>query len=237
MGNKLTITKKINIIIMKKFTLLDGAALVVWLLPAVYLLFIYDALPQTVPIHYGLNGTVDRYGNKNEFLTFQLIMLGVPVLVYLLLKFLPVIDPKKQVKYGEDTFNKLAFGLVIFLSALNIAIIFSTVNHGFKIDKLIFPLVGLLFVFIGNIMNSIKPNYFAGIRTPWTLENEDNWRATHRLASKIWFTGGIVLTILMLFLSSETGEIVFMCILAVMVLIPVIYSYIYFKNHQLNQNS
>src|ERR1017187_114027 len=98
---------------MKKFTLLDGAALVVWLLPAVYLFFIYSSLPQTVPMHYGLNGKVNRYGDKSELLTLQWIMLSVTVLVYLLLKFLPVIDPKKQIKYGESTFQKLAFGLVV----------------------------------------------------------------------------------------------------------------------------
>jgi uncharacterized membrane protein len=222
---------------MKKFSLLDGAALVVWLLPAVYLLIIYSSLPQTVPIHYGANGTIDRYGDKSEFLMFQWIMLGVPALVYLLLKFLPVIDPKKQIKYGEATFQKLAFGLVVFLSALNIVIIFSTAHNGFKIEKIMFPLIGLLFAFIGNMMNSIKPNYFAGIRTPWTLENEDNWRATHRLASKIWFTGGIILTIAMLFLPAYPGTIIFACSVGLMALVPVIYSYLYFRKHQLNQNS
>ena len=221
---------------MKKFTLLDGAALVVWLLPAVYLFFIYSSLPQTVPMHYGLNGKVNRYGDKSELLTLQWIMLGVPVLVYLLLKFLPVIDPKKQIKYGESTFQKLAFGLVVFLTALNIVILFSTAHNGFKIDKLIFPLIGLMFVFLGNIMNSIKPNYFAGIRTPWTLENEDNWRATHRLASRIWFTGGIILTILMLFLSPEAGTIVFTTCVLIMAFVPIIYSYVYFIKHQFKQN-
>ena len=185
---------------MKKFTIFDAAAFVVWLLPAAYLFFIYSSLPQIVPVHYGLNGAVNRYGSKGEFLTTAMVLLAAPALVYLLLKFLPNIDPKKKVKYGEATFQKLAFGMVVFLSALNIAITYATVNRGFEIDKLILPLVGLLFVFIGNIMNSIKPNYFAGFRTPWALENEDNWRATHRLVSKMWFAGGILVTIFALIL-------------------------------------
>jgi uncharacterized membrane protein len=222
---------------MKKFTLLDGAALVVWLLPAVYLYFIYPTLSQTVPVHYGLNGTIDRYGTKNEFLAGPLILIGVSVLVYLLLRFLSAIDPKKQIKYGQETFQKLALGVVIFLAALNVAIIFATVHRGFQLHKLMFPIIGLLFVFLGNIMNSIKPNYFAGIRTPWTLESEDNWRATHRLASKIWFAGGIILTIAMLFLPAKAGTIFFISCVAIMVLIPVIYSFVYFKKRQLNQNS
>ena len=219
---------------MKKFTFMDGAAMAVWLLPAAYLIYLYPTLPQTVPLHYGASGVADRYGSKSEFAAYQSILLSVPALVYLLLKFLPLIDPKKQVKYGEATFQKLALGIVLFISALNIAIIYATAHRGFKIDQLIFPLIGLLFAFMGNMMNSIKPNYFAGVRTPWTLESEDNWRATHRLAGKIWFAGGIALTILMLFLPSGIGEFVFLAIVGVLVLVPVIYSYIYFKKHQLN---
>jgi len=222
---------------MKKFTLLDGTAFVVWLLPAVYLFFIYAALPQTVPIHYDLQGNVNGYGSKSEFLTIEFIMMGAPAFAYLLLKFLPLIDPKKNVKYGESTFQKLAFGLVLFLSALNIVILFSAVHQGFKIDKLIYALVGMLFVFIGNIMNSIKPNYFAGFKTPWALENEDNWRATHRFASKVWFFGGIAITITTLLLPEEAGGIVFICIMSLLVLIPFIFSYTYFRKHHFNQNS
>ena len=219
---------------MKKFTIFDAAAFVVWLLPAAYLFFIYSSLPQIVPVHYGLNGAVNRYGSKGEFLTTAMVLLAAPALVYLLLKFLPNIDPKKKVKYGEATFQKLAFGMVVFLSALNIAITYATVNRGFEIDKLILPLLGLLFVFIGNIMNSIKPNYFAGFRTPWALENEDNWRATHRLVSKMWFAGGILVTIFALILPSGPATIVMLSLVAVMTIIPFIYSYVYFKKHSLN---
>jgi len=219
---------------MKKFSLLDGGALAIWLLPAIYLFSIYGGLPQIVPVHYGLNGAVDRYGSKSEFLTTSVILMGASAFVYLLLKFLPAIDPKKKVKYGEGTFQKLAFGIIIFLAALNMCIMYATAHRGFDVVTLIFPLAGLLFVFIGNMMNSIKPNYFAGVRTPWTLESEDNWRATHRLASRLWVTGGLVITVITFILPAKPGTVVFMCGVAVLALIPVIYSYIYFKKRRLN---
>jgi uncharacterized membrane protein len=221
---------------MKKFTYMDLAALVVWVLPAAYLASVYNALRAIVPVHYGISGQVDRYGNKSEMILLMCILLFTSLLVYLLLKFLPAIDPKKQVKVGEENFRKIGFAVVLFLSALNIAIIYATVHHGFAIDKLILPLAGLFFAFMGNMMNSIKPNYFAGIRTPWTLENEDNWRTTHRLAGKLWFVGGIAVTIATLLLPATSATIVFMCGLAVLTLVPVVYSYIYFRNHQINQN-
>ena len=223
---------------MKKINSLDIAAIVIWLLPVVYVAYIYSSLPASVPIHFDAEGKPNQYGTKGEFMGTQAILLGSAVFVYLLLKFLPAIDPKKYVKYGEATFQKLALGMVLFLAALDIGIAFSTLNSSFNIQKLILPVTGLLFAFLGNIMHSIKPNYFAGVRTPWTLEDDDTWRATHRLAGKLWFIGGIILTILVLMLPPKAGTIIFMSIIAAMVLIPVVYSYVYYKKHHpLNQNS
>ncbi|MBS1528702.1 MAG: SdpI family protein [Bacteroidetes bacterium] len=216
---------------MKKFNTLDAAAIVIWLLPAAYLFYIYPGLPDTLPVHFGFKGTPDRYGSKDEFLAGPLILMGMSVLVYLLMKFLPAIDPKKYVKYGEPVFQKIGVGIVVLMAALNIAIMISATTGVFKTDKLVFPVMGLFFAFMGNLMHSIKPNYFAGLRTPWTLEDNDTWRATHRLAGKLWFAGGILLTILALLLPPKAGTIAFMSILFVMVMIPVIYSYIYYKNH------
>ena len=164
-------------------------------------------------------------------------MLFVGALVYLLLKFLPAIDPKKKVKYGEETFRKIAFGILLFVSALNIAILYVTGHRNLPIDKIMLPIAGLLFTFMGNMMNNIKPNYFAGVRTPWTLESEDTWRATHRLAGKLWFTGGLVITAATLMLPSLPATIVFGAGVLALTLIPVIYSYVYFKNHQPQNNS
>jgi uncharacterized membrane protein len=215
---------------MKKFNTLDAAAVIIWLLPAAYLLYIYSSLPATVPVHFGINGTPDRYGSRNEFLAGPLILMGMSLLVYLLMKFLPAIDPKKYVKYGEPVFQKIGVGIVVLMAAINIAIMVSATTGVFKADKLVLPVVGLFFAFMGNLMHSIKPNYFAGLRTPWTLEDNDTWRATHRLAGKLWFVGGIVLTILTLLLPAKAGFVTFMSVIFVMVIIPVIYSYIYYKN-------
>jgi uncharacterized membrane protein len=218
---------------MKKFNILDAAALVILLLPAAYLAYIYPTLPASVPVHFGLNGNPDRYGTKGEFSGVVYILMGVSAFAYLLLKFIPAIDPKKTAKIGEPVFQKIALAMVLFLAALSISIIYSTIQHSFKIDKLVLPLAGLLFAFIGNLMHNIKPNYFAGVRTPWTLEDPDTWRATHRLAGKLWFGGGIFATIAVLVLPVEAGLIVFISMITLLALIPVVYSYTYYKKHQL----
>jgi uncharacterized membrane protein len=78
-------------------------------------------------------------------------------------------------------------------------------------------------------MYNIKPNYFIGIRLPWTLENDDNWKHTHRLAGISWFIGGIISAILSLLISPKTMFPVFIGITMLLVLIPGVYSFMLFK--------
>jgi uncharacterized membrane protein len=75
----------------------------------------------------------------------------------------------------------------------------------------------------------VKPNYFVGIRVPWTLDNEDNWRKTHQLASKIWFVGGLFMAATALFLPAALSFYVFLAMIVVMGFIPMIFSYLEFK--------
>ena len=217
---------------MRKFELVDLGALVLGLLALGYFMWAYQTLPETVPVHYGINGLPNQWGPKNELFIIESILAGSSFIAYLLMKFLPSIDPKRQGKSDNRTFMKLGFGIVIFMAALNVAITYSTINQVFSISLLIMPLVGLFFVFLGNVMYSIRPNYFAGIRTPWTLEDEANWTATHHVTSTVWVMGGIVITLFRLFWNSPLDTYVFLICIGIMSFTPMIYSYVYFKKHQ-----
>jgi len=217
---------------MKKFNRLDAAAFIIWLLPAAYLFHIYPTLPASLPIHFGIDGKPDGYGDKNDLLKTIAILMITDIAIYFLLRFLPAIDPKKTASLGEGLFQKLALTVVFFLSGLGVIILVASTHQGIQINNILLPALGIMFAFIGNLMHNIKPNYFAGIRTPWTLEDPENWRETHRLASKLWFVGGIVLTVLTLILPAVASFVVFMISVAILALVPVIYSFIYFKKHQ-----
>ncbi len=218
---------------MIKKNLSSFAALIIWLLPVLYLLKIYNAIPQTVPVHFGLDGTADRYGSKQELIWMFIILSTVTIGIYFLITNLPRIDPKKTAGYSAATFKKLSLTLVVFLSALQLFIINAAVSGSFSMSKFMLPLLGLLFAFLGNLMHSVKPNYFFGIRTPWALEDENTWRATHQLAGKLWLAGGIGITIATLLFSYKTGFIILMSIVTVITLIPVIFSYQYYKKHKI----
>lgn len=201
--------------------------------PAIFLALIWNRLPDTVPLHYNLEGEVDRYGNKNELIFTTGLLIGVSILMYLLLSNIFRIDPKKYAPENKMRLHRMAFAVSVFLTALNCIILYSTWHHEIKWTfRLVLAGVGLLFTILGNYMHNIKPNYFAGIRLPWTLENEDNWRKTHLLAGKLFFAGGLI-TILISFVVPVTWIFpVFTTITIVVCLIPCIYSYNLYKKHK-----
>jgi uncharacterized membrane protein len=211
------------------------AAFVIWVLPILYFIQTYTALPETVALHFDINGNPNRYGNKSELIWAQIILSITTIGIYFLLRYLPTIDPKKNVSYSADTLKKLSIILVVFLSALQLVVINSAVTGSFKLTKFFLPIVGLFFALLGNLMHNMKPNYFFGIRTPWTLEDENNWRATHQLAGKLWFVGGIIITIIALLIPKEYSFKIFIACVIIMALVPSVYSFLYFKKHK-NKN-
>ena len=204
-------------------------AILICLLPLAYLGVIWNSLPQLVPLHFNYEMKPDRMGDKSEIWRVTGIMAGVSILIYFLITNIHRFDPKRKNRPESGTFKKLALGLVVFFAALNMIII-SSIKGSIVMQNLLFPLLGLLLAFLGNYMNNIKPNYFAGFRLPWTLSDDENWRKTHHLAGKIWFGGGLFLAVVSLLLPFKFTFPLFIAIVAVMSLIPAIYSYRLFKN-------
>ncbi len=218
---------------MKKTSPVSSLILVlILLLPILFTLYIYPTLPETIPTHFKLSGEADGFGQKKSIWFLSIFLTVVAAGVYLLISYLPKIDPKKTAGQSPELLHKIAVAQLVFVSAINMLLIYATKAGSLGLHGLLLPLMGLFFTVLGNYMYSIKPNYFVGFRTPWTLENEDNWRKTHQLVGKIWVPGGILITISTLLLPSKIGFIVFLSFITLMVLVPVIYSYRYFKTHQ-----
>jgi uncharacterized membrane protein len=203
-------------------------AMLIALLPAGYLAMVYNQLPAIVPTHFGADMEPDRMGEKAELWLVTGILSLVSIGMYFLLNNLHRIDPKRRGAGSSSAFGKLAFGMVVFLAALNFIIIASA-KGTVAMQNFLFPLLGLLFAFLGNYMNHIKPNYFAGIRLPWTLSSDENWRRTHEVAGKLWFAGGMLIAVVSLFIPVKAMLPIFIGVMLVITLIPVIYSYLLFK--------
>ena len=194
------------------------------LLPFVYLAYIWNELPKEVPMHWNASGEIDRWGDKSELFMMLFMLTGITYFVFLII---PYIDPKQKLQNMGNKLNNLRLILALFMSALAIYILYS-VQQKTSNPVLIFPLIGLLFAFLGNYFKTIKPNYFIGIRTPWTLENEEVWKKTHLIGGKLWFVGGLLMALTFV-LTNKIQIYTFLAIAAVITIVPIVYSYLEFK--------
>lgn len=218
---------------MQKRSLIHWAVVLIALSPAAYLAIIWNSLPGIVPVHYNLNFKPDRLGNKDELWMLVGVISGVSLLVYLLLLNIRRFDPKQRKLPPSLVFTKLAIVIVVFLAIINFLVLISIKQNSDIGFRALFPLIGLLIAFVGNYLNNLKPNYFAGIRLPWTLSSDYNWRKTHQLAGKLWFWGGLIAAAISVFISH--AQYVVFAVLAVITIIPVVYSYQLFKRENVRE--
>lgn len=199
------------------------------LLPFLYLMYVWNQLPEQVPLHYNLKGEVDRYGDKSELVMIPILL---PLLIYLIFLAVPYIDPKKQIQKMGNKYDTLKWILTAFMSALALFIIYTAKNQTLTNPNIIFLIIGLLYLIFGNYFKTIKANYFIGIRTPWTLESESIWKETHKLSGKVWFVGGLLVIVCSLLLNKEINAKVFLGITIIIVLIPIVYSYVLYRKEK-----
>jgi uncharacterized membrane protein len=161
-------------------------------------------------------------------------MTAIGAMTYLLLRFIKHIDPKRTAQLNETIALKVGIGVISFMTAINLLLLMPK-GDTFNITTVVFVMVSLLFAFLGNVMYNIKPNYFIGIRLPWTLEDENNWKHTHRLAGIVWFIGGIVSASLVLAMEPKMVFPIFIGITMLLVLIPSVYSFMIFRKRKHHQ--
>ncbi|MDD3723407.1 MAG: SdpI family protein [Lutibacter sp.] len=196
------------------------------LLPFIYLAYIWNQLPEKIPMHWNNKGEIDRYGDKIELIIIPILL---PLLMYLIFLVVPKIDPKNKLNKMGNKLQTLKVLLTTFMSILALFIIYSAKNQSFTNPNYIVLLLGVLYIILGNYFKTIKTNYFIGIRTPWTLENETVWKETHKLGGKMWFVGGIIVVLSSLILNKQPNFTIFLIITGIITIIPIVYSYIIFK--------
>lgn len=199
-----------------------GLILVV-LAPLAFLLLKWNEIPAEVPVHWNSSGEIDGYGSK---WTTILINLGL----YPLLLLIPRIDPrKKNYTLFSGSYFKIRFAIHLFMSVLDIMLLLVASGADIPMERIVITGMLLLFTVLGNYMTSIRPNYFVGVRTPWTLENEEVWKKTHQVAGKLWFWAGLLCLIVSFFIRDMQQMQVLVILIVAVSLVPVVYSYFAYR--------
>ncbi len=194
------------------------------LLPIIFGLIFWNQLPERIATHWGADGNPDGWSSR-EFAVFAL-----PIFIFVI-HWLCVLATSKDPKNKGN--NAKPQSLVLFIcpliSLLGNGLVYTTaLGMSLRVEMIMPVFFGLLFIVLGNYLPKCRQNYTIGIKISWTLNSEENWNATHRFAGKLWMIGG-ALIMPCAFLPTTYIFITFFLITMIMVIIPIIYSYNFYK--------
>lgn len=191
------------------------------ILPVVVGLILWQKLPAQMVVHWNADGRADGFASK-PFTVF------IPALFMLAVHWVCVLvtaaDPKNK------NIGKKPFGLVLWICPAMSVVVYTLIyaqslGANLSVEIIMQVILGLMFAVIGNYLPKCRQNYTVGIKVPWALSDDKNWNSTHRFAGRLWMIGGAVII-----LTSFLGNIlVFAVILVVMAILPVLYSYLYYR--------
>ncbi len=200
--------------------------LIIWiilLIPFAAAAFMWPSMPDQVATHFDFNGHPDDYSNK----AFALLILpGVNIFLYVLMYFIPKIDPRKNNfdQFGSS-YQNIRLMTHVFMVCMFFFINQTAMNGGSMNLRPFGAGLFLFFAFLGNYMRTVKSNFFVGIRTPWTLSNDEVWRTTHQMGGRLWFYTGLVMAGLCFIIPEMVIPFAMIIVLLVITIWPVVFSY------------
>jgi uncharacterized membrane protein len=163
-----------------------------WLLIAamfVLAAWAWPRVPDQVPVHWNLAGQADRYGGKVEgLLLVPLLSLGL----YALFRVLPRLDPggANYARFRRP-YGVIRVAVLASMLAIQLAVVAAALGTPVDITRILMVVIGAMFAVMGSVLPGVQPNWFVGIRTPWTLSSQRSWTATHKLGGRVFMGVGL----------------------------------------------
>jgi uncharacterized membrane protein len=185
-----------------------------------------DQLPDSVPTHWGLDGQPDGYSSPGVA-AFLLPAFGLVLAA--ILAVIPRLDPRQEAyTQAGSPYWIIANAALVFLAALHLTIIGFAFGWPIPIGTVVPIGVGILFIIIGALMERMPPSWFMGIRTPWTLSNDEVWRKTHQVGGVCFILAGLLLVVAG-FVKPEGLLITLLVVAGVSAAVPVAYSWVVWR--------
>lgn len=183
----------------------------------IFNLLFYDKMPAELPTHWNFQGQADKYSSRFDAMVFTQVFLAI---MNIFLCFMVDNDPrnKKQNNFVM-TLSKLAMPLIMLV--VYVITVMAGLGREIRVSVVIPLFLGILIIAIGNYMPKIKRNYTMGIKLPWTLNSDENWRRTHRFGGLCFIFMGLC------FFATPfvKSELIIIIPIAIVVVLPMIYSY------------
>ena len=155
--------------------------------------FSWPVAPDRIPTHWGLDGQVDGYGDRFQgLLLLPLVSLGL----YLALIVAPQIDPKGESYHlYAGSYAVLRFAILAVMTAMYGMVHLALRGYEMEMNRAVTLSLGALFLVIGSQLGRLRPNWFVGLDTPWTLSSQESWERTNRLAGRLLIAAGAVMLV------------------------------------------
>lgn len=194
---------------------------IVCLIPFFISSIFYNALPDKVATNFDFNGIPNGYSSK-MFAAFGLP--AIMLIINIILNFFIDNDPRKaNVSKTIKTISKWIIPIMSIIMQ-SVTMIYA-VGKNINISMFVSILIGIMIMVLGNYLPKCKQNYTVGVKTPWTLNNEEVWNKTHKMSGYLWVIGGGIITI------SSFIQIKYITLFVFVIIgfVPIIYSYVLFK--------
>ncbi len=192
-------------------------------------LWAYPQLPEMVPSHWNAAGEIDDYMPRG---TALILMPAVILGLGLLLLYIPNIDPlRANVEHFRETYNWMVIGICAFMLFMHLITLLAGMGMQINILYLMIPAMALLFLGMGFLIERAEPNWFIGIRTPWTLSSPTVWAKTHQLGG-LMFKGSAALMLVGLFFPPEVVFWFILIPLLLSAIVTIAYSYVLYRDEQ-----
>jgi uncharacterized membrane protein len=145
---------------------------------------VYPQMPDRIVSHWGINGEANDQMGK---FWGVFLLPTITLICYLILTIIPRTDPKKQnIQKFQKYYDLFILAFTIFFVYVYMLTIFWNLNYHFVFMQFLTPALAILFYIVGIMFKYVEPNLSIGIRTPWTIANDDVWHKTHKLGSKLF---------------------------------------------------
>lgn len=190
---------------------------------------VFPRLPETMPTHFDMSGQPNGWSSR---LFGAWIMPLFLLCMWGLVRVLPAIDPRgdNYAKFG-GAFEGIIVSIMLFMLGIHIVVLRASLGHPVAMQHVLPVGIGVLFIVIGNLLPRARPNWFVGIRTPWTLSSDRVWEKTHRLGGRLFVAGGVIITVAA-FASAKWAQVVLITVITLCAATVLIYSYLEWKREQ-----
>lgn len=156
-------------------------------------IFYYPQLPERMATHWGASGKANGYSSR---LWGAWMLPLFMALIWIILRAIPHIDPRRA-NYAKFSgmYDALVILILAFMLLIHVVVLMGATGTQIRMERVLMPSVGIFIAIMGLLIPKVHPNWFVGIRTPWTLTSDLSWERTHKMGGPLFVILGVLMIV------------------------------------------